>query len=78
MPARVPSVPRDTPEGRDPVSVKLIGTSPDAVTAKVPAVSSANEVAAAEVNTGATPVTVSVKAWVDVLELVSVAVMVIG
>ena len=78
MPARVPSLPRDTPEGRAPVSVKLIGVSPVAVTEKVPAEPSANVVAAAEVNAGATPVTVSVKAWVEVLELVSVAVMVIG
>ncbi len=78
MPARVPSVPRDTPEGRSPVSVKLIGVSPFAVTAKVPAVFSANEIDAFEVNTGAVAVTVRVKSWVVVFELASVAVMVIG
>ena len=31
MPARVPSAPRDTPVGRAPVSLKLIGLSPVAV-----------------------------------------------
>ena len=39
---------------------------------------SAKVVEDAEVNEGAVAVTVSVKAWVDVLELASVAVMVIG
>ena len=39
---------------------------------------SANEIDAAEVNTGADAVTVSVNDWVDVFELASVAVMVIG
>ena len=78
MPARVPSLPRETPEGRAPVSLKLIGVSPVAVTAKVPAVFSANVVEAAEVNTGPDSVTVRVKDWVDVFELASVAVMVIG
>ena len=56
----------------------MIGLSPFAVTAKVPAVFSANVVDAAEVNTGPVAVTVKVKDWVDVLELASVAVMVIG
>ncbi len=78
MPARVPSVPRDTPEGRVPVSVKLIGVSPVAVTEKVPAVFSANVVEASEVNAGPVAVTVKVKAWVVVAVLASVAVMVIG
>ena len=67
-----------TPEGRAPVSVKPIGVSPLAVTEKVPALFSAKVVDAAEVNTGAEAVTVRVKAWVAVLELASVAVMVIG
>jgi hypothetical protein len=52
--------------------------SPVAVTEKVPAVFSANVADAAEVNTGAVAVTVKVKGWVEVLELASVAVMVIG
>ena len=78
MPASVPSLPRVTPEGRVPASLKVIGVSPVAVTEKVPAVFSANVVEAAEVKVGAVAVTVSVKAWVDVFELVSVAVMVIG
>ena len=39
---------------------------------------SANEIDAAEVNTGAEAPTVKVKAWVEVFELASVAVMVIG
>ena len=78
MPARVPSAPRDTPEGRAPVSVKVIGASPVAVTEKVPAVFSANVVEAAEVIEGPVAVTVRVKDWVDVLVLASVAVMVIG
>ena len=39
---------------------------------------SANVVEAAEVNTGADAVTVRVKDWVAVLELASVAVMMIG
>ena len=74
----MPLLPRVTPEGRVPTSVKLIGVSPVAVTGKVPAVFSANVVDDAEVNEGAVAVTVSVNDWVDVLELVSVAVMVIG
>ena len=78
MPARVPSGPRVTPEGRLPVSLKVIGVSPVAVTAKVPALPSAKLVEAAEVNTGAVAVTVRVKDCVDVFELASVAVMVIG
>ncbi len=78
MPDRVPSVARVTPEGRAPVSVKPIGVSPVAVTEKVPALFSLKLVEAAEVNTGAEAVTVKVKAWVVVLELASVAVMVIG
>ena len=69
---------RETPEGRVPDSVKLIGVSPVAVTAKVPAVFSANEIDEAEVNTGPVAVTVKVKDWVEVFELASVAVMVIG
>ena len=52
--------------------------SPVAVTAKVPAVFSANVVEDAEVIEGPVPVTVNVKAWVEVFELVSVAVIVIG
>ena len=64
--------------GRVPASVKLIGVSPVAVTAKVPAVFSAKVVDAAEVNTGTEAATVRVKDWVDVFELASVAVMVIG
>jgi hypothetical protein len=67
-----------TPEGRGPTSVKVIGVSPVAVTEKVPAVFSANVVDDAEVNEGAIAATVSVNDWVEVLELVSVAVMVIG
>ena len=65
MPARVPSAPRVTPEGRVPTSLKVIGVSPVAVTEKVPAVFSANVVEAAEVNEGAVAVTVRVKTWVD-------------
>ena len=78
MPASVPSVPRVTPEGRAPASVKVIGVSPVAVTAKVPAVLSVKLVEAAEVNTGTDAATVSVNDWVAVFELASVAVMVIG
>ncbi len=78
MPDRVPSGPRLTPEGRRPVSVKPIGVSPVAVTEKVPALFSANVVEVPEVNTGTEAATVRVKAWVEVLELASVAVMVIG
>ena len=55
-----------------------MGVSPVAVTEKVPALFSANEVEAADVNTGPPAVTVRVKAWVAVAELTSVAVMVIG
>ena len=71
-------MPRVTPEGRAPVSVKVIGVSPVAVTANVPAAPSANEMDDAEVKTGAPAVTVRVKSWVEVFELLSVAVMVIG
>ena len=78
MPAKVPSLPRVTPEGRVPTSLKLIGVSPVAMTAKVPAVVSAKVVDAAEVNTGTDSDTVKVNDWVAVFELVSVAVMVIG
>ena len=39
---------------------------------------SANDVDVAEVNTGPEAVTVKVKDWVEVFELASVAVMVIG
>ena len=67
-----------TPEGRVPVSVKLIGVSPLAVTANVPALVAVKVVDAAEVKTGPEAVTVKVKAWVAVLALASVAVMVIG
>ncbi len=56
----------------------MIGVSPVAVTAKVPAPFSAKEVEVPEVNTGPPAVTVRVKDWVEVLVLVSVAVMVIG
>ena len=52
--------------------------SPLAVTLKVPAELSLNVVEAAEVNTGAVAVTVRVKAWVAVVEWVSVALRVIG
>ena len=58
--------------------MKLIGVSPVAVTEKVPAVFSANVVDVAEVNAGPEAPTVRVKDWVDVFELASVAVMVIG
>ena len=78
VPERVPFGARVTPEGRAPVSLKVIGVSPLAVTSKVPALFSANVVEAPEVNTGAVAVTVRVKAWVVVFELASVAVMVIG
>ena len=78
VPARVPPLPRDTPEGMVPDSVKLIGVSPVAVTAKVPAVFSANVVDDADVMEGPTAVTVNVKDWVVVFEFTSVAVMVIG
>ena len=67
-----------TPEGRVPLSVKLIGVVPVAVTAKVPAVFSAKRRRCAEVNAGTGAVTVKVKDWVDLFELASVAVMVIG
>ena len=78
VPDRVPSVPRVTPEGRLPVSVKVIGVSPVAVTEKVPAAFSVKVVEAAEVNDGPPAVTVRVNDWVVVFELASVAVMVIG
>ena len=66
MPDKVPSVPSVTPDGSAPVSVKVIGVSPVAVTAKVPAVFSPKVVEAAEVNTGPEALTVRVKAWVVV------------
>ena len=78
MPDRVPLAARVTPEGNSPVSLNVIGVSPVAVTAKVPALFSAKVVDAAEVNTGPVAVTVKVKDWVVVFELASVAVMVIG
>ena len=78
MPDRVPLAARVTPEGRPPVSVKVIGVSPLAVTANVPGAFSAKLVEVADVNTGALAVTVKVKDWVAVLELASVAVMVTG
>ena len=71
-------MPSVTPEGRAPLSVKVIGVSPVAVTEKVPAVFSAKVVEAAEVNDGPPAVTVRVKSWVEVPVLASVAVMVIG
>ncbi len=55
MPARVPSAPRETPEGNGPTSLKLIGVSPVAVTEKLPAVVSANVVDAEEVKAGRSP-----------------------
>ena len=70
---------RVTPEGSAPVSLNVIGVSPVAVTEKVPAVLSANELDVAEVNTGAEqPPTFRVNAWVEVPELASVALTVIG
>ncbi len=78
MPDRVPLEARVTPEGSGPDSVKVIGVSPVAVTAKVPALFSAKVVEVPEVNTGAVAVTVKVKDWLVVLALASVAVMVIG
>ena len=69
---------RVTPEGRAPISLKLIGVSPLAVTANVPVLFSAKLVEVGDVNAGALAVTVNVKDWVVVLELESVAVMVIG
>ena len=74
----MPSLPKDTPEGRVPTSLKLIGVSPVAVTAKVPAVFSAKVVDDPDVIEGPLAVTVKVKDWVEVLALASVAVMVIG
>ena len=71
-------LPRVTPEGRVPTSLKVIGVSPVAVTENVPAVFSANVVEAPEVNAGAVAVTVRVNDCVDEFELVSVAVIVIG
>ena len=44
VPERVPFAARVTPEGRAPVSLKLIGVSPLAVTEKVPALFSAKVV----------------------------------
>ena len=64
--------------GRAPASVKVMGVSPVAVTAKVPALFSAKVVEAAEVNTGPAALTVRVKAWVAVAWLASVAVTAIG
>jgi len=51
--------------------------TPVAVTAKVPAVFSANVVEDADVNAGTEVATVNVKDWVEVLALASVAVMAI-
>ncbi len=67
-----------TPDGRAPVSVKLIGVSPVAVTEKVPVAFSAKVVEADDVMEGPVADTVKVKDWVAVFELASVAVMVIG
>ena len=58
--------------------MKLIGVSPVAVTAKVPAVFSAKDVEARRREHRHEAATVKVKAWVEVFELASVAVMVIG
>jgi hypothetical protein len=74
----VPSAARLTPLGSEPVSENEIGVSPLAVTEKLPALFSAKLVEAAEVKAGAPVVTVNVKDWVEVAELASVAVMVIG
>ena len=52
--------------------------SPAAVTEKVPVPFSAKVVEAAEVMVGPVAATVRVKAWVEVMESPSVAVMVIG
>ncbi len=78
MPDRVPSEARVTPLGSGPDSVKVIGVSPLAVTAKVPVWFSAKVVELPEVKTSTPLFTVKVKDWVDVFELASVAVMVIG
>ncbi len=78
VPDRVPFDARVTPEGSGPDSVKAIGVSPVAVTAKVPGSFSLKVVEVPEVNTGAVSVTVKVKDWVEVSVLASVAVMVIG
>ena len=59
----MPLAARVTPEGNGPDSLKLIGSSPVAVTAKVPAVFSAKVVDVPEVNDGPCAVTVKVKAW---------------
>src|ERR1700733_1273627 len=77
-PERVPPLARVTPDGSGPVSLKLIGVSPVAVTEKVPAVFSEKLVGVAGVNPGPVAVTVRVKDCVEVFELASVAVMVIG
>ena len=77
--ARQGAVGRQGDPGRQTAGLgEVIGVSPVAVTAKVPAVFSAKVVDAAEVNTGRDAVTVRVKFCVDVFELASVAVMVIG
>ena len=78
VPDKVPFAAKVTPEGRDPVSLKLIGVSPLAVTEKVAALLAVKVAAAAEVNAGADVLTVRVKAWVLVFELRSVALMVTG
>ena len=78
VPERVPLAARVTPEGRAPVSLKLNGPSPFAVTLKLPALFSAKFVEVPDVKTGAVAVTVRVKAWVLEFELASVALMVIG
>ena len=78
VPESVPFAARVTPDGRVPVSLKVIGLSPVAVTLKVPALFSAKVVEVPEVNTGGGKPTFKVKAWLVVFELTSVAVMVIG
>ena len=78
MPERVPDGLRVTPAGRDPVSVKLSGLSPAAVTENVPAVFSARVVEGALVKTGGPLATVRVKAWAAVRSLASVTVTVSG
>ena len=55
-----------------------MGPSPTAVTGNEPTVFSANVAESALVNVGAVACTVSVKAWVVVARLASVAVMVTG
>ena len=78
MPDRVPLVARVTPDGRVPISVKLIGVSPVGRDRERARRVLGELVEVAEVNTGGGRLTVKVKDWVEVLELASVAVMVIG